>query len=153
MLLGEYDFGDTYSGSTWPAKLLFVVFVIFMSVVLMNLVIGLAVNDVDTIQRQSRMMRMLSESNIVAFLEEVCEKIESKVKSTFLLLVTLALQIEINYYVLPHHANQNSAPAKKRMDFQFPFQSIGIRHLKRKSKNVAAYMYVILIASLPVILR
>ena len=71
MLLGEYDYGDTYADSTWPAKLLFVIFVIDMSVVLMNLVIGLAVNDVDSIQRQSRMMRMLSESNMVAFLEEV----------------------------------------------------------------------------------
>ena len=71
MLLGEYDYGDTYADSAWPAKLLFVVFVIDMSVVLMNLVIGLAVNDVDNIQRQSRMMRMLSESNMVAFLEEV----------------------------------------------------------------------------------
>ena len=71
MLLGEYDYGDTYADSAWPAKLLFVVFVIDMSVVLMNLVIGLAVNDVDSIQRQSKMMRMLSESNMVAFLEEV----------------------------------------------------------------------------------
>ena len=71
MLLGEYDYGDTYGDSGWAAKLLFVVFVFDMSVVLMNLVIGLAVNDVEHIQRQSRMMRMLSESNMVAFLEEV----------------------------------------------------------------------------------
>lgn len=47
---------------------------IFNLVVLMNLVIGLAVNDVDNILRQSRMMRMLNETNMVSFLEEVIKK-------------------------------------------------------------------------------
>ena len=51
MLMGEYDFTDNFVGEQtfWLSKLLFVAFVIDMSVVLMNLVLGLAVNDVDQV--------------------------------------------------------------------------------------------------------
>ncbi len=81
MLMGEYDYADNFVSTgdddpvLWPSKFLFVVFVIDMSVVLMNLVIGLAVSDVDSILRQSRMMRMRNETNMVAFLEEVKRQI------------------------------------------------------------------------------
>ena len=51
MLMGEYDFTDNFANENtfWLSKIIFVMFVIDMSVVLMNLVLGLAVNDVDSI--------------------------------------------------------------------------------------------------------
>merc|ERR1719483_582056 len=55
MLMGEYDFADNFveTNTFWLSKVIFVVFVLDMSIVLMNLVIGLAVNDVDSIKRES----------------------------------------------------------------------------------------------------
>ena len=59
MLLGEYDFTDNFvnNNTHWFSKLLFVIFVIDMSVILMNLVIGLAVSDVESIKRESNIQR------------------------------------------------------------------------------------------------
>ena len=71
MLMGEYEFADTFAEQHWMTKLLFVVFVIDMSVVLMNLVLGLAVNDVDSIVRTSNMRRMVHETLTVSYLEEI----------------------------------------------------------------------------------
>ena len=45
MLLGEVEFGDLKDVS-WLTKLIFLVFVILMSIVLINLVIGLSISDV-----------------------------------------------------------------------------------------------------------
>ena len=73
MLLGEYDFTDNFvnNDTHWMSKLIFVIFVIDMSVILMNLVIGLAVNDVDSIKRQSNVQRIAHETFSVLYLEEV----------------------------------------------------------------------------------
>ena len=49
MLLGEFDFIDTIvedPNSYWLTKLVFAFFLLSMSVVLMNLVIGIAINDI-----------------------------------------------------------------------------------------------------------
>ena len=63
MLLGEYDFDDNFvnNDTHWMSKLIFVIFVIDMSVILMNLVIGIAVNDVDSIKRESNVQRLTHE--------------------------------------------------------------------------------------------
>ena len=48
MLLGEFDFMDMIvrdENNFWLTKLLFALFLVLMSVVLMNLVIGLAISD------------------------------------------------------------------------------------------------------------
>jgi len=53
MLLGEFDFMDTFvndENSFWLTKLLFALFLLLMSVVLMNLVIGLAISDIGTLR-------------------------------------------------------------------------------------------------------
>ena len=73
MLMGEYDFGDHFVGpsSFWLSKLLFVLFLVDMSVVLMNLVLGLAVNDVDSILQESKVRRMVHETLTVTYLETV----------------------------------------------------------------------------------
>ena len=73
MLMGEYDFTDNFGSDQtfWLSKLLFVCFVIDMSVVLMNLVLGLAVNDVDSILRDSKVRRIMHETATVTYLEKV----------------------------------------------------------------------------------
>ena len=73
MLLGEYDFTDNFvdNETHWFSKLLFVAFVIDMSVILMNLVIGLAVSDVDSIKRESNVQRLIHETMSVLYLEQV----------------------------------------------------------------------------------
>ena len=73
MLMGEYDYTDNFveTETHWLSKVLFVVFVVDMSVVLMNLVIGLAVNDVDSIKRESNVQRLMTEAFTVMYLEQV----------------------------------------------------------------------------------
>jgi hypothetical protein len=53
MLMGEYGYYQNFLNSSAVAKILFVVFLIDMSVVLMNLVLGLAVSDIDQLQKNS----------------------------------------------------------------------------------------------------
>ena len=74
MLMGEYDFTDNFveTNTFWLSKVIFVVFVLDMSIVLMNLVIGLAVNDVDSIKRESNVQRLMNEAYTVMYLEQVC---------------------------------------------------------------------------------
>ncbi len=71
--MGEYDFTDNFTqeGTFWLSKIIFVIFVIDMSVVLMNLVVGIAVSDVDAIQRDSNVQRLMHETFTVIFLEQV----------------------------------------------------------------------------------
>ena len=57
--------------STWWAKLVFITFVFDMSVVLMNLILGLAVSDIDALQRSSEVKRMANECYIVKTMEEI----------------------------------------------------------------------------------
>ncbi len=73
MLMGEYDFTDHFANEDtfWVSKIIFVIFVIDMSVVLMNLVLGLAVNDVDSIMQDSRVRSLVHETYTLTYLEEV----------------------------------------------------------------------------------
>ena len=53
MLLGEFDFLDTIvadPNSTIWTKLVFALFLLRMSIVIMNLVIGLAISDVSSLR-------------------------------------------------------------------------------------------------------
>ncbi len=74
MLMGEYDFTDYFANEEtyWVSKVIFVAFVIDMSVVLMNLVLGLAVNDVDSIQKDSKVRSLVHETVTVTYLEQLC---------------------------------------------------------------------------------
>ena len=92
MLLGEYNYTANFirndnashlrahnattsfirtEDSTWWAKLVFITFVFDMSVVLMNLILGLAVSDIDALQRSSEVKRMANECYIVKTMEEI----------------------------------------------------------------------------------
>jgi hypothetical protein len=73
MLLGEYDFTDNFVNpeTFWLSKVIFVIFVVDMSIVLMNLVVGLAVSDVEAIRRDSNVQRLMHETFTVIYLEQV----------------------------------------------------------------------------------
>lgn len=93
MLLGEYNFTANFiissSNSTilaqthftddstnpmessWWAKLVFMIFVFDMSVVLMNLILGMAVSDIDELQRSSEIQRIINECLIVKNMEDI----------------------------------------------------------------------------------
>lgn len=72
MLMGEYDYQMTFvtnEAASAMSKVVFVVFVVDMSVVLMNLVLGLAVSDIEELQRNSAVRRMIQETSGVIFME------------------------------------------------------------------------------------
>ena len=74
MMLGEYDYSDNFRGnedSSWAARLVFVIFVIDMSVVLMNLILGIAVSDIATLKTNTRIRRMIQECLVVQYMEQV----------------------------------------------------------------------------------
>ena len=57
MLMGEYNYYQNFLHSGAVAKVLFVLFLLDMSVVLMNLVLGLAVSDIEQLQKNSGKFR------------------------------------------------------------------------------------------------
>ena len=73
MLLGEYNYEANFvtgeNSSRW-AQVLFVIFVFDMSVVLMNLILGMAVSDIDGLQRTSAVKRMVNECCVVKTMED-----------------------------------------------------------------------------------
>ena len=72
MLLGEYNYKSNFidpEESGFWAKIMFVIFVLDMSVVLMNLILGMAVSDIDGLQRSSAIKRMVNETMIVDNME------------------------------------------------------------------------------------
>ena len=72
MVMGEYEFTVNFINvdeQSYVAKLIFVVFVFDMSVALMNLVLGLAVSDIDELQRNSAVRRMIQESYTVMYID------------------------------------------------------------------------------------
>ena len=71
MLMGEFDFTDNFVDTHWLSKVIFVLFVVDMSAVLMNLIIGLAVSDVEAIKRESIVQGLIYETYTTIFLEQV----------------------------------------------------------------------------------
>ena len=71
--MGEFDFTDNFveEDTFWLSKVIFVFFVVDMSVVLMNLIIGLAVSDVEAIKRESIVQGLIYETYTTIFLEQV----------------------------------------------------------------------------------
>ena len=72
MLLGEYNYASNFimpvESGFW-SKTFFVVFVLDMSVVLMNLILGMAVSDIEALQKSSAIKRMINETMIVSNME------------------------------------------------------------------------------------
>lgn len=66
MMMGEYEYGDLFSdeknGSSFltaTSRVVFLAFVMLASIVLMNLMIGLAVNDIQGLEKEVRRILLL----------------------------------------------------------------------------------------------
>ena len=53
MSIGEFDYDDNFKGESLLVKVIFVIFLVDISLVMMNIVIGLAVTDVKEINKKS----------------------------------------------------------------------------------------------------
>ncbi|KAG7213479.1 hypothetical protein KM043_002750 [Ampulex compressa] len=78
MMMGEYEYEDLFSSernesSFLPAtsRVVFLAFVMLASIVLMNLMIGLAVNDIQGLEKEGHIRRLLKQAEFVAHLERV----------------------------------------------------------------------------------
>ena len=69
-LLGEYEYTSNFQkNELWITKLIFVLFLMEMSVVMMNLVLGLAVSDIEQLQKDSEVQRMVQKTYTVMFID------------------------------------------------------------------------------------
>nr|XP_012134968.1 PREDICTED: transient receptor potential channel pyrexia-like [Megachile rotundata] len=78
MMMGEYEYGALFSdeknGSSFlPAtsRVVFLAFVMLASIVLMNLMIGLAVNDIQGLEKMGHIRQLLKQSEFVGHLERL----------------------------------------------------------------------------------
>ena len=74
MLLGEYNYTANFiknDDSSWWAKAIFMIFIFDMSLVLMNLILGMAVSDIEALQRTSEVKRVTNECCIVGTIEQI----------------------------------------------------------------------------------
>jgi len=71
--MGEYDYTLNFVTEPTPlvAKIVFAIFVVDMSVVLMNLVLGLAVSDIEELRSNSAVRRMMQETCGVSFMQNL----------------------------------------------------------------------------------
>ena len=79
MLMGEYEYVLNFVNveePSWIAKLIFVLFLLDMSIVLMNLVLGLAVSDIEQLQKNSAVRRMVQETYTVIFIDGVLHMLQ-----------------------------------------------------------------------------
>ncbi|XP_067049296.1 transient receptor potential cation channel subfamily A member 1 homolog isoform X2 [Acropora muricata] len=92
MMIGEFDFDDTFNsdvtvpGVTW---FLFIVFLIVMTLLLMNLLIGLAIDDIHGVQEQAFLEQQAMVVNLVMDVERALprkireESLPKELKKTF----------------------------------------------------------------------
>ncbi|XP_076673134.1 transient receptor potential channel pyrexia isoform X2 [Andrena cerasifolii] len=78
MMMGEYEYGallsDGKNGSSFlPAtsRVVFLAFVMLASIVLMNLMIGLAVNDIQGLEKEGHIRQLLKQAEFVGHLERL----------------------------------------------------------------------------------
>lgn len=115
MLLGEFDFIDTIledPDSTWVTKLLFSGFLIGMSIVLMNLVVGLAISDISA-------LRLAVEEELT-----VAPRHEAHIRKTISLMMAIEateqlaeVLVKVCRWLAPH--------LRTRVTSQVPVQLIG----------------------------
>ncbi|XP_043797475.1 transient receptor potential channel pyrexia-like isoform X3 [Apis laboriosa] len=78
MMMGEYEYGDLFSdeknGSSFltaTSRVVFLAFVMLASIVLMNLMIGLAVNDIQGLEKEGHIRQLLKQAEFVGHLERL----------------------------------------------------------------------------------
>lgn len=74
MMMGELEYTSIFEGPhklIVTSRLIFLVFIILASVVLMNLLVGLAVKDIDTLQQEGHVRRLEKQAEFIRQLEMV----------------------------------------------------------------------------------
>ncbi|XP_018560868.1 transient receptor potential channel pyrexia-like [Anoplophora glabripennis] len=74
MMMGEFEYADLFAdsrgGSLLP-RIIFLMFIILTSIVLMNLMVGLAVSDIQELQRRGRARKLEKRAEFLCQLEKV----------------------------------------------------------------------------------
>ncbi|XP_021940800.1 transient receptor potential channel pyrexia-like isoform X3 [Zootermopsis nevadensis] len=80
MMMGEYEYSDLFPEDDkmqlrlkGTSRIIFLAFVVLSSIVLMNLMVGLAVNDIQELQTEGHIQRLLKQAEFLAH----CEKLSS----------------------------------------------------------------------------
>lgn len=82
MMIGEMDYGDIFDGHPWEAYtvILFIVFIFTMTIIIMNLITGLALDDIQKIAENAEYkkltMQVLSISNGPIVIQSVSLKVD-----------------------------------------------------------------------------
>lgn len=78
MMMGEFEYADLFADKTMESergpptsRILFLMFIILTSIVLMNLMVGLAVSDIQTLQTESHARKLEKQADFLAQLEKV----------------------------------------------------------------------------------
>ncbi|RZF36287.1 hypothetical protein LSTR_LSTR006792 [Laodelphax striatellus] len=74
VMMSEYDYGDLFSGREghdYLARAIFLAFIILVSIVLMNLMVGIAVSDIALLEDQGRVSRLVKHIDFLDLLEEL----------------------------------------------------------------------------------
>ncbi|XP_011145853.2 transient receptor potential channel pyrexia [Harpegnathos saltator] len=73
MMMGEYEYEDLLKQKHLriTTRIVFFIFTMLVSVVLINLMIGLAVNDIQGIEKEGHIRRLLKQAEFIAHLERV----------------------------------------------------------------------------------
>ncbi|XP_025992946.2 transient receptor potential channel pyrexia [Solenopsis invicta] len=78
MMMGEYDYDDLFDTKNdkntflpVTTRIVFVVFIMLVSIVLINLTIGLAVNDIQGLEKEGYIRRLLKQAEFIAHLERL----------------------------------------------------------------------------------
>lgn len=69
----EFDYGDIFTGSndTIVGRMLFFIFLLLVPVVLMNLLVGLAVSDIATLETKGRKRGLVKQAEFLSTLERL----------------------------------------------------------------------------------
>ncbi|KAK3773373.1 hypothetical protein RRG08_023251 [Elysia crispata] len=77
MMIGEFEFDTIFNDNTndikYPAAsyIIFVIFLVIMSILLMNLLVGLAVDDIKAVQQQAALKRMAMQVDLALDVERI----------------------------------------------------------------------------------
>lgn len=74
MMMGEFEYADLFADSRDSSllpRIIFLMFIILTSIVLMNLMVGLAVSDIQELQRRGRARKLEKRAEFLCQLEKV----------------------------------------------------------------------------------
>lgn len=77
MMMGEYEYSNVFGDQQDPSRLhvtsrlIFLMFIVLTSIVLMNLMVGVAVSDIQELRRQGKAKKLEKQADFLSELEQV----------------------------------------------------------------------------------